>query len=172
MTSELTFYQAFGVKGPEGQHFPLVGSIADGTTIEVDDTPHVPGVLIELAASETKLIYDYSVDGIEWDCLAFRMEEGYCFLACLQDTPTSTTNLAPSGAVNRAHPMPGLTCKSWYTLNSALCKLNATLNTDVGISGGLPTCLTDGASVQGRIYKIWAQNSSATDAAKIRKFMK
>lgn len=172
MTSELTFYQAFGVKGPEGQYFPLVGSIGEGKTIEVEDTPHDPGTLIDVAAAETKLLYDYSVNGVDWDCLALYMEEGFLYLAILIDAPTSDTDLTPDGSINRAHPIGGLSCKCWQTWTSPLVLTHATLNTDVGLSGGLPTCLTSGGSEQGRIYAVWGKNSSADTAAKVRRFMK
>jgi hypothetical protein len=172
MTSELTFYQAFGVKGPEGQYFPLVGSIGEGKTIDVADTPHDPGTLIELAAGETKLLYDHEQNGVDWDCLALYMEEGFLYLAILIDLPVSDTDLGPAGSINRAHPIGGLSCKCWQTWTSPLVKTNATLNTDVGLSGDLPTCLTSVSSEQGRIYHVWGQNASADTPAKVRRFLK
>ncbi len=121
---------------------------------------------VTIAPEDTVLLWDY-LDQRDFELLALRIPgDGYLHCAYKVDTPTSASDLTPSGNDVRWREFD-LSCKTPWLMNTDEARIHATLATDAGESAGLPTVLTDGASEDAKVYGVAANNPSTTESVTV-----
>lgn len=127
----------------------------------------VPVVTSSAPYPNPTLLWEYA-DTQTFDHLILQVRggEGYLRLAWLADKPTSSSDLTAAGThIGCSHCE--LSCQGIFmlTTDEATVYANAMRATAHDLDGSdYPTFLTDFTNaVRGRIYKLWAQNTSTTD---------
>lgn len=155
------------------RHYECNALEADGE-VKIDFDPQVPlsqktvtGDRVapdefQIAAGSYAVAWDASVTGYDFALLLFALPaDGFCELWYKVDTPTSSTDKTPSGS-NVRWRQYSQSCVRPAGFDTPLCRINPTLATDAGDSGGLPAAMGSGSTVDGRIYKVVLKNTGAS----------
>lgn len=115
---------------------------------------------------DPSLVWSYLEGAQSFSSLIFQVRaEGFLWLSWLVDSPTSSSDFTPTGTRQKVHNI-GLSCYTPFIMNTQQALVHATLATAAGLDGsGFPSILTSATSVAGRVYKVWARNTSTTVAA-------
>lgn len=115
-----------------------------------------------------KMLWTYS-ENQDFEVLALLADEdpGYLYCWYKGDTPTSESDLAPSGLHPRWRQFD-LSCLTWFYLNTDQCRID-TLSAaqDVGETAGIPSAAGSATLALGKVYGLYAYNPSTEDAASL-----
>lgn len=108
-------------------------------------------------------LWDYTQG--DWSSFIVQVvdQEGYAVVAGQCDTFTAG---APSGAAARCQAFD-LSCYQPLVLGPQAVRCHATLGTATGVSGGIPTILTDASTAAGKWSSMYAKNASTTTATEL-----
>jgi len=112
----------------------------------------------ELEADDHATIWDATIDGYDFNLLKWSLPEGgFCEVWVGVQAPTSSTDPTAAGTL-RWFPL-GQSCIRPWGLDTPLTRWHATLATMTGDTGGLPTAMDSGGTVDGRVYKVVIKNT-------------
>ena len=159
--------------------FAWQASLTDGSTILVTAgsldavklTEYTTGtilyrrVTVPAYASSANVVKLWDYTQGDWSTMIVQVTdgEGYVLVAGQADTFTAG---APTGSAPRVQCFD-LSCYQPLVLGPQAVRCHATLNTATGVSGGVPTILTDAGTVAGKWASMYARNSSTTTATEI-----
>jgi hypothetical protein len=114
-------------------------------------------------SSDVVKLWDYTQG--DWSTFIVQVTDaaGYCVVAGQCDTFSAG---APTGSAARCQAFD-LSCYQPLVLGPQAVRCHATLNTATGVSGGVPTILTDGSTVAGKWASMYAKNASTTTATEV-----
>lgn len=114
-------------------------------------------------SSDVVKLWDYTQG--DWSSFIVQVvdQEGYAVVAGQCDTFTAG---APTGAAARCQAFD-LSCYQPLVLGPQAVRCHATLGTATGVSGGIPTILTDASTAAGKWVSMYAKNASTTTATEL-----
>lgn len=168
MATETRFY--FGISethdgDPEGIEIAPLHDPIKALSI-TGDFKKFAKIKLPAAATVPTLLWSYTEQQL-FEAIALVIEggEGYLHLAWEVNKPVSTSDLTPDpGNTCRRVDFADLSCFAPFVLSSDDIKVNPVIATAAGVDGsGYPALFTSGATVAGRVYKLWAMNTGTTD---------
>lgn len=138
------------------------------------DFRKVASITLAKSATRPTLLWS-STENQKFEAIALKLlnQSGYVRLAWEVNKPVSDTDLTADGTTHRRINQADLSCFAPFVLSSDEAPVHPTIATGAGVdANGEPAILTSGTTVSGRVYKLWAINTSTTADAEIAVYIK
>lgn len=138
------------------------------------DFRKVASITLPKSATRPVLLWS-SAENQQFEMIALKLlnQSGYVRVAWEVNKPVSATDLTADGTTHRRINQADLSCFAPFVLSSDEAPVHPTIATAAGVDGnGEPAILTSGSTVSGRVYKLWAINTSTTADAEIAVYVK
>ena len=114
-------------------------------------------------SSDVVKLWDYTQG--DWSTMIVQVVDGAGYVLVAGQADTFTAG-APTGAAARCQCFD-VSCYQPLVLGPQAVRCHATLATATGVSGGVPTILTDASTAAGKWASMYVRNSSTTTATEI-----